>query len=239
MRGAATLIGLLAFVPALPGPLFATLSGAAFLVSHLAQRKQRDESAFARKKHSDARRVALRRPESALGLVGVDAIAIDVGADLLALLKPPYDEALLDRIGEVRRALAIEIGIAIPGVRLRDDLTREKDTYAIRVHDAVAAVGRLQLGRLLAVGNDDLLASVAGDAVREPVYGLTARAIDPALRSVAEKWGLIVFDPISILGSHLAEVARRHAAELFGRQEFATLARASSCGRAGDRQGDR
>ena len=223
LRGAATLIGILALVPALPGPLFATLSAAAFLASHLAQRKLRDENASARKKHSDARRIALRRPESALGLVGVDAIAIDVGADLLALLKPPYDEALLDRIGEIRRALAIEIGIAIPGVRLRDDLIREKDTYAIRVRDAVAAVGRLQLGRLLAVGNEDLLANIPGDSVREPVYGLAARAIDPALRSVAEKSGLIVFDPISILGSHLAEVARRHAADLFGRQEFATL----------------
>ncbi|HEY1729995.1 MAG TPA: flagellar biosynthesis protein FlhA [Candidatus Baltobacteraceae bacterium] len=223
LRGAAALVGILAFVPGLPGPLFATLSGAAFLAAHFAQRRARDENTSTRKKHSDARRVALRRPESALGLVGVDAIAIDVGADLLALLKPPHDEMLLDRIGEIRRALAIEIGIAIPGVRLRDDLTRERDTYAIRVHDAVAAVGRLRLDRLLAVGNDELLASVAGDAAREPVYGLAARAIDPALRGDVEKQGLIVFDPISILGSHLAEVARRHAAELFGRQEFATL----------------
>jgi len=223
LRGAAALIGILAFIPALPGPLFAALSAAAFFASHLAQRKQRDDSASVRKKHSDARRIALRRPESALGLVGVDAIAIDVGADLLALLKPPYDDALLDRIGEIRRALAIEIGIAIPGVRLRDDLTREKDTYAIRVHDAVTAVGRLRLDRLLAVGNEALLARIAGEAVREPVYGLSARAIEPSLRSSAEKIGLIVFDPISILGSHLAEVARGHAAELFGRQEFATL----------------
>ncbi|HTX03183.1 MAG TPA: flagellar biosynthesis protein FlhA, partial [Candidatus Acidoferrales bacterium] len=223
LRGAAALIGILAFIPGLPGPLFATLSAAAFLASHLAHRTQRGEIAAVRKKHSDARRIALRRPESALGLVGVDAIAVDVGADLLALLKPPYDDALLDRIGEIRRALAIEIGIAIPGVRLRDDLTREKDTYAIRVHDAVAAAGRLRLDRLLAVGNEDLLAGIAGDAVREPVYGLSARAIDPALRAAAEKTGLIVFDPISILGSHLAEVARRHASELFGRQEFATL----------------
>jgi flagellar biosynthesis protein FlhA len=223
LRGAAALMGILAFVPALPGPLFATLAAAGFGASHLAQRKQRENQDAIRKKASDARRVAMRRPESALGLVGVDALAIDVGAELIALLKPPHDEALLDRIGEIRRALAIEIGIAIPGVRLRDDLTREKDTYAIRVHDAVAAVGRLQLGRLLAVGDERALAQLDGDMVREPVYGVMARAIEPAHRSAAERAGSIVFDPISILGSHLAEVARRHAVELFGRQEFTTL----------------
>jgi flagellar biosynthesis protein FlhA len=223
LRGAAALIGILAFVPALPGPLFASLAIAGIVAAQLAQRKQRDESEAARKKVADTRRISMRRPESALGLVGVDAISIDFGAELLALLKPPHDEALLDRIGEIRRALAIEIGIAIPGVRLRDDLTRERDTYAIRVHDAVAAAGRLHLGRLLAVGDGRALASLGGDAVREPVYGIEARAIEPAQRATAERAGLIVFDPISIIGSHLAEVARRHAAELFGRQEFATL----------------
>jgi flagellar biosynthesis protein FlhA len=223
LRGAATLVGILALVPALPGPLFATLALAGFAASHLAARRTREETEAAKKRAGDARRIAMRRPENALGLVGVDALAIDLGAELLPLLAPPNDDALLDRIGEVRRALAIEIGIAIPGVRLRDDLGREPNTYAIRVRDAVVAAGRLRLGRLLAVGNPAALAKIDGDAVREPVYGLDARAIDPAGRAIAEKAGLIVFDPISILGSHLAEVARRHAADLFGRQEFATL----------------
>ena len=223
LRGAAALIGILALVPALPGPLFATLSVAAFLAAHVRERKLRDDGTAMRKKIADARRVALRRPESALGLVGVDALAIDVGSDLLPLLKPPHDEPLLDRIAEVRRALAVEIGIAIPGVRLRDDLAREKGTYAIRVHDAVAVVGRLQLGRLLAVGDDAGLARIGGEAVREPVYGLSARSIDASLRAAAEHAGLVVFDPIAVLGSHLAEVVRRHAADLFGRQEFTTL----------------
>ena len=223
LRGAAILIGILALVPALPGPLFASLAIAAFAGSHLTQRRERDEIESAKKKAVDARRAAMRRPESALGLIGVDALAIDLGANLLPLLAPPSDEAVLDRIGEVRRALAIEIGIVIPGVRLRDDLTRDSDTYAIRVRDAVAVVGKLRLGRLLAVGDSAALAKLEGDRLREPVYGLDARAIEPERREAAQRLGLLTFDPISILGSHLAEVSRRHAAELFGRQEFATL----------------
>jgi flagellar biosynthesis protein FlhA len=223
LRVAAVLIGVLALVPALPGPLFAGLGIAAFAASHLTQRRQRDESEELKKKAAEIRRTAMRRPESALGLVGVDAIAIDLGANLLPLLAPPNDEAVLDRIGEIRRALAIEIGIVIPGVRLRDDLTRDSQTYAIRVRDAVAVVGTLHLGKLLAVGDPAMLRKLEGAALRDPVYGLEARAVAPEHRETAQRLGLLAFDPISILGSHLAEVARRHATELFGRQELATL----------------
>jgi flagellar biosynthesis protein FlhA len=223
LRGAAALIGVLALVPGLPGPLFATLAVAAAAASQLARRRQRDESEAAKRKAAHARRSAMRRPESALGLVGVDALSIDLGANLLVLIAPPNDDALLDRIGEVRRALAVEIGIAIPGVRLRDDLTRDAQTYAIRVRDAVAAAGKLYPGRLIAVGDRSVLATLGGEPMREPVYGLDARVIAPEERADAEHAGVLVFDAISILGSHLAEVARLHAAELFGRQEFATL----------------
>ena len=223
LRGAAALIGVLALVPALPGPLFATLAVAALGASQLARRREREESEAAKRKAAQSRRSAMRRPESALGLVGVDALSIDLGANLLVLIAPPNDEALLDRIGEVRRSLAVEIGIAIPGVRLRDDLTRDAQTYAIRIRDAVAAAGRLHPGRLVAVGDANVLAGIEGEPIREPVYGLDARTIVPEARAAAEGAGLLAFDAISILGSHLAEVARLHAAELFGRQEFATL----------------
>jgi flagellar biosynthesis protein FlhA len=223
LRGAATLIAILAFVPGLPGPLFVTLSAAGFAASHLSRRRQRAEAGEAQQRAVQLRRSTMRRPESALGLVGVDAISIDFGAQLLGLLAKPHDELLLDRIGEVRRALAMEIGIAIPGVRLRDDLMRDPHTYAIRIRDAVAAAGTLQLDTHLAVGDSTALSRLGGRPVREPVYGLDARAIERSQREEAQRYGLMVFDPVSIVGSHLAEVARGHAADLFGRQEFATL----------------
>ena len=223
LRGAAALLGLLAFVPALPGPLFATIAAGGFVAAHLAQRGRRREERASEERRAQSQRAAGRRPESALGLVGVDAIAIELGTDLLGLFSAPNDETLLDRIGEIRRALAVEIGIVIPGVRLRDEPSRAPDTYAIRVHDAIAAAGRLRLGSLLAIGDETKLRALGGEAVREPVYGLEARAIAPDQREPAQSAGLVVFDPISILGSHLAEVARANAADLFGRQEFATL----------------
>ncbi|MDP9110677.1 MAG: flagellar biosynthesis protein FlhA, partial [Candidatus Eremiobacteraeota bacterium] len=220
---AAALLVLLALVPGLPRPVFLILGGCAFGLAHFATRNKRLQNAEFVRAQQAARRQAVRRPEMALGLVGIDAISIDIGSNLTPLLAPPHADALLDRVGEVRRALAAEIGVVVPGVRLRDDLARDENTYAIRVRDELAGEGRLHLERVMAVADETVLARVAGDLTNEPVYGLPAKWIEPSARETAVDAGALVFDPISIVGSHLAEVVRGNAAALVGRQELQTL----------------
>ena len=223
LRTAGALMAVLAFVPALPAPVFGALALAAFGGAAVSQRRRKAADEQRRLALERRRKDAIRRPESAFALVGVDALSIDVGIDLYALLAPPNADALLDRIGDVRRALAAETGIVIPGVRLRDDGARAPDTYAVRVRDRIAGEGRLHLDRLLAVAGAGVLAQIPGDPCLEPVYGLTAKSIVPADRDAAQNAGALTFDAISILGSHLSEIVRANAAELFGRQEFQTL----------------
>jgi flagellar biosynthesis protein FlhA len=223
LQAAGALLLALAFVPALPGPLFATLGLCAFALARSAARnRHRREIEFSHARER-AKRNAMRRPELALSLVGVDAVAIDVGAELSRLLVSPLADALLDRIGEVRRALAADIGIVLPGVRLRDDLTRDGQTYGIRVRDRLVAQGRLELEQRLAVADEAVLRRFAATVEREPVYGLPAVWIRADQSEAAANAGALVFDAISVLGSHLAEVARAHASELLGRQELQTL----------------
>ncbi len=223
LRVAGALLLALALVPALPRPVFVVLGLCAFAGAHFAQKRKAIAENLVQHEREIAKRQAIRRPEMALGLVGVDAVSIEIGANLLQLLAPPLCEALLDRVGEVRRALAAEIGIVLPGVRLRDDLARDPDSYAIRVRDELAGEGTLQLDRMIAVAEESVLARIAGEATHEPVYGLPAKWIDPASREHALDLGALVFDPISIVGSHLAEAARAHAPALLGRQELQTL----------------
>jgi flagellar biosynthesis protein FlhA len=222
LRGAGGLLLALAFVPALPRPLFLVLAVAAFALAHASSNRLRRARFESHREAERARRNVMRRPELALGLIGVDAVAIDLGAELTRLLVSPAADALLDRIGEVRRALAGDIGVILPGVRLRDDLSRDAQCYAIRVRDRIAGEGRLDVDRLLAVAEEPVVARL-GTVEREPVYGLPAAWIDHADREHAVEAGALVFDPISVLGSHLADVARTHAAELLGRQELQTL----------------
>ena len=213
----------LALVPALPHAAFGCISVLLIGLAELGRRRQAARFGASVAAGDAARRAAIRRPEMALGLVGVDALGIDVGLDLGALLLPPLADALLDRIGEVRRAVAGDIGLVMPGVRLRDDLAREPATYAIRVRDSVVGEGRLRLDAVLAVADEAILERLPGERVREPVYGMAAVWIAEAQREAATTSGALVFDPISIVGSHLAEIARSHAADLLGRQELHTL----------------
>jgi len=223
LRAAGAFALVLALVPALPHLSFVGIGALLFAAAQAGRRRQRARSEAAAGAHDAARRAAIRRPEMALGLVGVDAVAIEMGLDLGPLLAPPLAEALLDRIGEVRRALAGDVGLVLPGVRLRDDPSREPASYAIRVRDVLAGEGRLRLDAVLAVADEPILERLAGERVREPVYGLAASWIAPDQREFAAANGALVFDPISIVGSHLSEIARVHAAELLGRQELHTL----------------
>ncbi|MGC9993490.1 MAG: FHIPEP family type III secretion protein, partial [Candidatus Cybelea sp.] len=205
LRSAGGLLLALALVPALPRPLFFALGTSAFGMAALAQRNRRRAEGEAADARERVKRNAMRRPELALGLVGVDAVAIEIGADLALLLAPPLADALLDRIGEVRRALAADIGVVLPGVRLRDDLSRDPRTYGIRVRDRLAGVGRLDLERLLAVADEAVLARFSVQVEREPVYQLPSAWILPDVRESALNAGALVFDPISVLGSHLGQ----------------------------------
>jgi flagellar biosynthesis protein FlhA len=223
VRVAGALLIALALVPGLPHPVFLVLGGCAFGLAEFARRRARSGARADAEARAEAKRRAMRRPELALGLVGVDAVAIEIGANLAPLLTAPLADALLDRVGEVRRALAAEIGVVLPGVRLRDDLERDPDTYGIRVRDEAVGVGRLDLTRVLAVADAGVLERLGLEATREPVYDLPAAWIAPELRERAQDAGALVFDPISVLGSHLAEAARSHAAALLGRQELQTL----------------
>jgi flagellar biosynthesis protein FlhA len=223
LRSAGGLLIALALVPALPRPLFLVLGASAFAVAHAAQRERKRRDCAAVEARDRMRRNAMRRPELALGLVGVDSISIEIGAELAQLLAAPLADALLDRIGEVRRALAADIGVVLPGVRLRDDLARDPRTYGVRVRDRLVGNGRLELERLLAVADESVLDRLGARIEREPVYGLPAAWIDPPLRERAVNAGALVFDAISVLGSHLAEIARVYAAELVGRQELQSL----------------
>jgi flagellar biosynthesis protein FlhA len=223
LRSAGVLSFGLALVPVLPHPLFAAFGLAALLAAQISQRNKQRESAETQAREEARRKSERRRPEAAFGSVGVDAIAIDLGKDLAPFFTPENTDSIIERVVESRRMIARELGIVLAGVNIRDDATREPSSYEIRFRGEIVGTGRLHPERLMAIGDATALSALNGERDSDPVYGFPVMWIAPADREFAMAAGALVFDPISVLVSHLTECVRYRAALLFGRQEMQTL----------------
>jgi len=154
----------------------------------------------------------------------VDALEIEIGYGLVALVDGSSGGDLLDRIGGVRRQLASELGVVVPPVRIRDNLRLAPTGYRIRLRGAAIGEGTVHPDRLMAmdsgVGGGGGLEGIRG---REPAFGLEAIWIEPDWRSRAESLHYTVVEPSSVIATHLVELVREHADELLTREEVAGL----------------
>jgi flagellar biosynthesis protein FlhA len=162
--------------------------------------------------------------ESVERLLPLDPLELEVGYSLLSLVEDQRGGSeLLDRIRLLRRQLALDLGIVVPPIRIRDNAALGQRAYAVRLRGHEVARGELQPDRLLAMnpgGADDVL---EGLDVREPTFGLPARWIDPGHRTMAQASGYTVVDPPTVVVTHLSETLRRHAAVLLDRQAVQAL----------------
>lgn len=160
-------------------------------------------------------------PETLAAEIQVDPLGLELAADIIDLVDQAQGGDLLDRVKSLRRKVAAEIGIVVPPVRTRDNLELSARTYCIRLFGVEVARGQAPRGTVLAIG--DNLASLPGEATREPVFGLDAKWIPIGLRHQAELAGMTVVDRSSVITTHLAEVVRQHAARLLGREDVKLL----------------
>jgi flagellar biosynthesis protein FlhA len=214
----------LACIPGTPHLAFGALGLAGLGFAHAALRANESRARAAAVEDLQRRRADARKPESAVALVGVDQLSIDVGEALLPLLDEPAGSALLARIASLRTNVALEIGVVLPGVRVRDDLRLPPRAYAICVRDRVAARGELHADRALAIGTRPSLSHLPGEWTHDPVSGGDARWLtDGALERQPIIANAIVVDPIGVLASALGKAVRANAHALLGRQEVQAL----------------
>ncbi|REK76524.1 flagellar biosynthesis protein FlhA [Paenibacillus paeoniae] len=161
----------------------------------------------------------VRSPESVISLLQVDPIEFEFGYGLIPLADTQQGGDLLDRIIMIRRQCALELGLVVPVIRIRDNIQLKPNEYVIKIKGNTVARGDLLLNHYLAMSpgfEDD---SVVGIETMEPAFGLPAIWIDEAMKERAELSGYTVVDPPSVVATHLTEIIKRHAHELIGRQE--------------------
>ena len=147
-------------------------------------------------------------------LMKVDTMCIEIATDLIPLVDPGRGAKLLDRVTSIRRHIAVELGILLPGVRFRDNKNLKPERYVIKIRDNVIAEGSVMMNKFLAIAPGKSLDTLEGLRVCDPTFGMPSVWISAGQRGEAEKLGAMIFDPVSVIATQVTEIIRRYAFEM-------------------------
>ena len=219
------MLGILGLVPGLPKLPFITLalcSGvAAYVANQQAQKTAALEAAAPLDAPSDANEA--KGPENVMSLLNVDPMELEIGYRLIPLVDASQGGDLLDRITMIRRQTATKLGVVLPPIRVRDNLQLKPKEYRINLRAIEVARGEVQVEQFLAMNAGGAVAPIEGIPTKEPVFQMPAYWIDESKKEDAEILGYTVFDPSSVLATHLTEIVKLHAPDILSRQDVQAL----------------
>lgn len=211
----------LSLIPGLPfWPFFVMAVGSGFTAYLLMQEEKSKQAEVKSKKSGEMERL---EPENFHNLVSVDLLGIELGYNLLQLTEKVSGGDLLERITAFRRQFALNTGLVVPPIRVRDNLQLAPNKYVIKLKNNVLAANELQIGLYLAMNPGGVADDIEGIPTKEPTFGLDALWIAREVKDEAEMSGYTVVDEITVLITHLTEAIKNHAHELLGRQEVKLL----------------
>ncbi|MEG0331586.1 MAG: flagellar biosynthesis protein FlhA [Clostridium sp.] len=224
---AGSIMAVLGLIPALPTMVFLPISLICILSAVAILRSRKKDGLEIGGEYEElggeAESAASREPENVLTLLNVEPLEIEIGYGLIPLADQSSGGDLLDRITGVRRQCAVEMGIIVQPIRIRDNLQLATNEYSIKVKSTVIAKGEILCNHYLAIDSMGEGIPIDGITTVEPTFGLPAVWIPDSKKEEAEIMGITVVDPTTVLVTHLAEVIKKHAHELLGRQEVKML----------------
>ena len=187
-------------------------------------RKEKAVEQASKKKDTEAKQVAAKEPEKVEKLLDVDSMELEVGYGLVKIVDESKGGDLLGRINMIRRQIAVELGIIVPPVRIRDNMRLGANDYVIKIRGQNIATGVTYPDQFMAMDNGATSGPLpAAEKTIEPAFGLPAYWITESQRSEAELMNYTVVEATAVLATHLTEVIKTHAYELLTRQETKNL----------------
>lgn len=166
---------------------------------------------------------AVQGGEDLASLLKVTELTLEIGFQLIPLVDEKQGGRMLDRVRALRRHLATELGFIVPLVHITDNLRLHPREYVVLLRGMEIGRWQTEANCLLAVNPDPKARALPGVETREPAFGVSARWIETGLEEQALAAGYSVVDQTAVIGTHLAELIRRHAHELLGRAETKRL----------------
>ena len=207
----------------LPAGTYVTLGlgfiGTAFIMRNNSKKIVEDEMITAEEDEVEE----IKKPENVMSLLRVEDIELEFGYGIIPLADTNQGGDLLDRIVMIRRQLALELGVVVPMIRLRDNIQLNPNEYVVKIKRVEVSKSELLFDHYLAMNpggsNDD----IEGIDTVEPAFGLPAKWVTEKEREKAEILGYTVVDPPSIIATHLTEIVKNNASKLLSRQDVKML----------------
>ncbi|MDR0719804.1 MAG: flagellar biosynthesis protein FlhA [Treponema sp.] len=220
---AAVLFGL-ALLPIFPKyvlfPMSALLGFYAYRIGRNLKKKESFDEMMA--KTQDTKKPREDAAESA-HMEQLDPLSLELGFGLIPLVDKDKGAELLQRVQEVRRQTALDLGIIIPKIRIIDNMLLGSSEYCFKIRGVDVGRGSIRMGHYLCMVNETVKEEISGEQTKDPAFGLPALWVSEDKRDEAERAGYTVVDPPSIIATHLMEIIKRHAAEILDRESVKNI----------------
>ena len=210
--------GLIPGLPHIPFIMLSVIIGISVFVLEKKKEQLKDEKVEVKKKEAID-----EGPEPVEHLLMIDPLELEVGYGLISLVDREQGGKFLDRVRSIRRQFAVEMGMVIPPIHIRDNLQLNSSEYQILLKGVKIAGSGLMVNHYLAMDPGDATRKIEGIATKEPAFNIPACWIPEERKEEAKLAGYTVVDDATIMATHLTEVLRKHASELLGRQEVQHL----------------
>lgn len=213
-----------ALVPGLPAIPFLVLAVLLFLVSRVSAKDEAEgaegnkKNAKAKGKSGGAAPATADTPEEVQALLPLDTLELEVGYGLIPLVDEEQSGNILSRIRSIRRQFALDMGVVIPSLHLRDNLQLKPGQYSLLIKGNQVASAEILVDHFLAMDPGNVTTHISGIETREPAFNLPAIWIPESQREEAMLAGYTVVDPATVIATHLTEVFKRHLADFLDRQ---------------------
>lgn len=211
-------LGMFALIPGFPGLPFLVMG---FGLGFVAYRMEKN----AEKKAIEETQTAVaaeKKPaaETLESLLAVELVQLEVGYGLVSLVDAEQNGDLLERISHIRKQFAVDWGVIIPSIRIKDNLELKPGGYSVKLKGIEIAKGELMPDYFMAMDPGTVIERMDGVETQEPVFGLPAVWITEDQRDEAQYNGYTVVDLSTVVATHITEVLKANLNELFGRQEL-------------------
>lgn len=222
-------------IPGFPKPILliigaALIAGGIYLQRENANQQIIAQEAEAKKKLDEAKQQQpvgdtdfYRDIDNVFKLLSVEQVEMEFGYSLLHLVDERSGGNFIERVVLFRKQFALDMGMVIPSVRMRDNPEINPNQYVIKIKGEEVARGEILVDHYLALDNGDVMSPVDGIDTIEPAFGIPARWISEDKKVMADVAGYTLIDPVSVMITHLSEIIRKHCHEILTRQDVKTM----------------